>query len=388
MFRKDDNMAKSNSNIKQDPKGLYWFKISLGTDPKTGKRRQTTRRGFKKQKDAIEAYNNLKNEYYGGTLIYNKSTKFKIFVEDYKKWYKTQVRITTYENRISSIDKNITKYFGEYSIAKITPLQIEKWHQSLLDSGLNQNYVRSLHILLSSMFERAIALGLINLNPAKKTGNVRRIRTEVQFWTKNELDIVLATFNQKEEFEYFGFVMIHFLFYTGLRFSEMQALQWKDLNHKNKIIRITKDLNYKNKDNWDFDELKNGSSEREIILDDNTYNLLLDWRQFQKGFFKQEIDSFIFSLDGLPTNKHFPKHIIERHAKMAGVKKIKVHALRHSHASFLISLDVNIIAVAQRLGHTDVREVLKTYGHLYPKHQFNVVQNINDFLAQNKKRGQ
>lgn len=381
-------MAKSNSNIKQDPKGLYWFKISLGTDPKTGKRRQTTRRGFKKQKDAIEAYNNLKNEYYGGTLIYNKSTKFKIFVEDYKKWYKTQVRITTYENRISSIDKNITEYFGEYSIAKITPLQIEKWHQNLLDSGLNQNYVRSLHILLSSIFERAMTLGLINLNPAKKTGNVRRIKTEVQFWTKNELDTVLATFNQKEEFEYFGFVMIHFLFYTGLRFSEMQALQWKDLNHKNKIIRITKDLNYKNKDNWDFDELKNGSSEREIILDDNTYNLLLGWKQFQKGFFNQKMDSFIFSLDGLPTNKHFPKHIIERHAKIAGVKKIKVHALRHSHASFLISLDVNIIAVAQRLGHTDVREVLKTYGHLYPKHQFNVVQNINDFLAQNKKRGQ
>ncbi|URZ15294.1 site-specific integrase [Clostridium felsineum] len=380
-------MAASNTNIKQDSRKLYWFKISLGTDPKTGKRRQTTRRGFKNQKEAIEEYNKLKNEYYAGTLIYNKSTKIKAFIEEYKKWYKTQVRITTYENRISSIDKNIVNYFGEYSISKITPLQIEKWHQYLLENGNNQNYVRNLHIMLSAIFERAITLGVVNINPVKKAGNVKRVKTEVQFWTKDELDQVLNTFDKNDLLQYFGFIMIHFLFYTGLRFSEMQALQWKDIS-KDKILKITRDLNYKNKDTWQFDNLKNDSSIRDIIIDDITCKLLLDWQEVQKTLFNSKKDSFIFSLDGLPTNKFFPKHAIERHSKKAGIKKIKVHALRHSHASFLISLDVNIIAIAQRLGHTDVREVLKTYGHLYPRHQFDVVQNINTFLAQNKKRGQ
>lgn len=371
----------SNSNIKKDDRGLYWFKVSLGTDPSTGKRRQTTRRGFKTKKEAIEEYNKLKNEYYGGTLIYNKSTKFNSYVEEYLKWYKTQVRNTTYENRRVSIQRNIIDYFGEYSLEKITPLQVQRWHQHLLDSELNQNYVRNLHISLSNMFERAIALELLNSNPAKKAGNVKRKKTTVDFWTKDELDLVLNTFDKNDLLQRFAFLMIHFLFYSGLRFSEMQALQWQKFDKKAKTINITQDLNYKNKNNWSFDELKNNASNRKIILDDVTCKLLIEWEEFQKSLFPQTDSSFIFSIDGIPTNKFFPRNIIKKHAKLANVKVIKTHALRHSHASFLISLDVNIIAISERLGHSDIKEVLKTYGHLYPSHQFNVVTNINEFLS-------
>lgn len=186
--------------------------------------------------------------------------------------------------------------------------------------------------------------------------------------------------------QYFGYVMIRFLFYTGLRFSEMQALQWNDLDTENKSISITKDLDYSNQSNWDFDDLKNSSSNRLVVLDDDTFDMLIKWQDYQKTLFEVNKDTFIFSYDnGIPTNKHFPGHVITRHSKLANVKRIKPHALRHSHASFLISLDVNIIAISKRLGHKDVQEVLKTYGHLYPKHQFDVAENINDHIK--KKSG-
>jgi integrase len=378
----------ADSNIKKDEKGLYWFKISLGTDPSTGRRRQTTRRGFKAQKDAIAEYNKLKNEYYGGTLVYNKSTKFKTFIDEYLKWYKTQVRSTTYENRVSSIEKNILVHLGEYSIEKITPLVVQRWHQKLLEENLNQNYVRSLHISLGQILERANTLGLINSNSARKAGNVKRVKSKVEFWTVDELDAALETIDKNDLYQHFGYVILHFLFYTGLRFSEMQALQWFKFDEKSKTISVTQDLDYKTKANWKFDDLKNEASSRSIVIDDDTCALILEWKEFQNTLFEQTKDTFIFSIDGGPTNKHFPKQAIMRHAKKAKVKVIKTHALRHSHASFLISLDVNIIAIAQRLGHSDVQEVLKTYGHLYPSHHFDVVNNINEFLSQNKKRGQ
>ncbi|WP_010293563.1 site-specific integrase [Clostridium senegalense] len=380
------------TTIKKDEKNnLYWFKISLGTDPTTGKRRQTTRRGFKKKADAEKAYNDLKNQYYNGVLVYNKSTKLKEFIAEYLKWYKTQVRSTTYENRVSSINKNIIAIWGEYKIEQITPIAIQKWQHELLSNKLNQNYVRSLHISLSQILERAITLDIIKTNPAKKAGNVKRKKVEVEFWTEAELRLILETMDKTNLIQYFGYIIIKFLFYTGLRFSEMQALQWTDFYEINKSISISKDLDYKNQNNWVFDDLKNKSSYRSIILDDDTFYMLLEWKNFQKTLFNVKEDSFIFSYDnGIPTNKYFPMNTIIRHAKKANIKRIKTHALRHSHASFLISLDINIIAIAKRLGHTDVQEVLKTYGHLYPQHQFDVVENINNHIKNSKKikRGQ
>lgn len=374
------------ATIKKDEKtGLYWFKISLGTDPVTGKRRQTTRRGFEKKKDAEQAYNELKNQYFNGVLTYNQSTKFKDFIEEYLKWYKTQVRITTYDNRSTSIKKNITDVFGEYKLEQLTPITIQKWQQQLLKDGLNQNYVRSLHIILGQILERAVNLDVIKTNPARKAGNVKRKKNEVEFWTEEELNKVLSTMNLDDTIQYFGYVMIKFLFYTGLRFSEMQALQWNDFSEESKSISITKDLDYRNQNTWSFDDTKNNSSNRLVVIDDDTFDMIMKWKEYQKTLFEVKKDTFIFSYDsGMPTNKFFPMHTITRHSKLAKVKRIKTHALRHSHASFLISLDINIIAVAKRLGHTDVQEVLKTYGHLYPQHQFDVANNINDHIK-NKK---
>ncbi|MCU7195874.1 site-specific integrase [Turicibacter sanguinis] len=374
------------ANIKKDEKtGTYYFKISLGTDPITGKRRQTTRRGFKKKSDATKVYNELKNQYYGGSLIYNRSILFGDFFEDYLKWYKTRVKESTYENRIKTIDKNILLYFRNFKIDQITPIVINNWQNELIDRGLKPNYIRGLHATLSQILERALKLELISSNPAKKAGNVKKEKQEVDFWTEEELVQFCSVLDRTELLQDFAFIIINFLFYTGLRFSEMQALQWKDLDSQQKCVNISKDLYYRTSENWTFDDLKNKQSKRSVTLDNITYQMLLDWKNRQQTLYKINEESFIFSFNTLPTNKHFPYNYITRFAPLANIKRIKTHALRHSHASYLIQLDVNIIAIARRLGHKDVQEVLKTYGHLYPQYQFDVVSNINDHRRKQEK---
>ncbi|WP_370447311.1 tyrosine-type recombinase/integrase [Veillonella sp. 3627] len=79
----------------------------------------------------------------------------------------------------------------------------------------------------------------------------------------------------------------------------------------------------------------------------------------------------------MPTNKSTTSHIITRHAKLAGVHRIKTHALRHSHASLLISLGENALVIRDRLEHEDIKTTLETYGHLYPNMNREVVDKLN-----------
>ena len=64
-------------------------------------------------------------------------------------------------------------------------------------------------------------------------------------------------------------------------------------------------------------------------------------------------------------------------SKIAGVKQIRVHDLRHSHASLLINNGHNIIIVAKRLGHSDIKQTLNTYSHLMPNIQSEIVESLN-----------
>ena len=85
--------------------------------------------------------------------------------------------------------------------------------------------------------------------------------------------------------------------------------------------------------------------------------------------------------NGLPTNKCASKHIIDQHAKLAGVHRIKTHALRHSHASLLISLGENALVVRDRLGHEDIETTLGTYGHLYPNTNRAVADKLSNLIT-------
>lgn len=89
---------------------------------------------------------------------------------------------------------------------------------------------------------------------------------------------------------------------------------------------------------------------------------------------------FVFSYNGLPTNKSTTSHIIARHSRLAGVNKIKTHALRHSHASLLISLGENALVIRDRLGHEDIKTTLGTYGHLYPNMNREVANKLDRII--------
>ncbi|WP_257151151.1 tyrosine-type recombinase/integrase [Bacillus toyonensis] len=83
----------------------------------------------------------------------------------------------------------------------------------------------------------------------------------------------------------------------------------------------------------------------------------------------------------MPTNKSATFHIIGQYSKLANVHKIKTHALRHSHASLLISLSENALVIRDRLGHEDIQITLGTYGHLYPNMNREVANKLKNVVT-------
>ena len=113
-------------------------------------------------------------------------------------------------------------------------------------------------------------------------------------------------------------------------------------------------------------------------------------------FLKEEIKEFVDGHYGMPdTERLFPvvqeavQHKMKRQIELAGVKKIRVHDLRHSHVAYLIEKGVEPLLIRDRLGHKDIRITLNTYGHLYPNQQrkiANLLDNENAVTGLGEER--
>ncbi|KLV22119.1 tyrosine-type recombinase/integrase [Bacillus altitudinis] len=365
------------SNVYQDKNnGKWYFVASLGYDEK-GKRVQHWERGFSTQREAKRAYDEYMNNHSSTSLQKNSTMSFQEFYETYfKPDYKRSVSGRTYENRASSMDLHF-KFFFNRKLKDISPPLIKQWHNKLSEK-YSSSYIRNLHGMLQRTLDLAVTLGLLQKNVAKTVGNIKKVKKKVDFWTKEEFEKVIATFKMDDYYEHFSFITIWLLFMTGLRFGEAQALEWEtDIDLKKQTLTVSKSMYYKNANEFSIAEPKTKASNRIIALDDNTVDFLKEWRERQLNVFPSK---YVLSYNGLPTNKSATFHIIERHSKLAKVHKIKTHALRHSHASLLISLGENALIIRDRLGHEDIQTTLGTYGHLYPNMNREVANRLKNVI--------
>jgi len=362
--------------IKKAQNGTYYFRASLGFHPETGKRIQKRESGFKTKKEALTAYAKLVLEKPEEVASRQSNMKFKTYLEEYYlPWYKTTVRETTYENRLNAIKKRFA-YFYNIKLNSLKPIHIQKW-QVLLSEKYSSHYVRLLQGMLSLALDRAIILGLLADNPSRAVGHVKYVKPKIDFWTKEEFEKVISILFINDFYQHFIFVSLWLLFMTGMRIGEASALQWADIDFDTGLLNIDKSLFYKNADNFHLTDPKTRSSVRKIYLDPTTLDTLKKWQKRQAELFNTD---FILSYNAIPTNKHTISKSITRYSKMAGVPRIRIHGLRHSHASLLISMGENPLIIKDRLGHEDIQTTLGTYGHLYPNSNYDVAKKLNGIL--------
>ncbi len=363
--------------IKKADNGTYYFRANLGCHPITGKQIQKYRSGFATKKEAREEYSKLILSSVKELDEKKKTVSFQTFTEEtYLPWYKTQVKESTYLNRYSTIQKHFA-YFYKMATDEIEAIHVQSW-QLELAKQFSPNYIHVVQGLLSLAFDRAIVLGIAKKNPSRMIGNIKSKKTQVDFWTLEEFQKVISLLYKGDYYEHYLFISFWALFMTGMRIGEAAALLWSDIDFDTGLLSITKTMYYKSMDDFKPVEPKTQASVRTIYIDKDTIKELKAWQEVQKKVLKN--CDYVLSYNGIPTSKHTLPRALEKLAELAGVHRIKIHALRHSHASLLISMGENPLLIKERLGHEKIQTTLGTYGHLYPNTNLEVANKLTCVL--------
>ena len=331
-----------------------------------GNRKKSTKRGFNTKREAEEWVRNF---------LMSQQADFNMCFEDFLKLYYEDMAARIRENTMNTkkyiIDLKILPYFGKKSINSITPADIRKWQNELMSQGYSQTYLRTISNQLTAIFNYAVKYYDLKNNPCRKAGSMGKNQAnEMNFWTKEEFSDFADSIMDKQD-SYTAFTT---LFWTGMRIGELLALTPADINFEEKTISISKSYQrIKRKDV--ITPPKTPKSNRIITVPDF---LLADIKDYMNSIYGLKDTDRLF-----PLTKSFIEHEMQRGIKNSGVKRIRVHDIRHSHCALLFEMGIAPLEVADRLGHERVETTLNIYAHIYPNKQ----KHLSDKLEQVYREG-
>ena len=325
-----------------------------------GKRRKSTKRGFATKREAEEWLRNF--------LITQKAD-FDMKFEDFWKMYcadmETRLREHTMRTKKYIVELKILPYFGNKRVNDITAADIRQWHNELIKMGYSPTYLKTINNQLSAIFNYAIRYYDLKSNPCAKDGSMGKSKAEeMDFWTGEEFRKFIDSVMNKR-LSYMAFMT---LYWTGMRMGELLALNPKDVDLEKRTISITKSYQRLGKKDV-ITPPKTPKSKRVITIPEF---LAADIKDYMDSLYDLQENDRLF-----PITKYYLEHEMQRGIKESGVKRIRVHDLRHSHASMLIELGFSPLEIANRLGHEKVETTLNTYAHLYPNKQTKLAERLD-----------
>ena len=330
-----------------------------------GNRKQKCKRGFTTKRQAQE---------WEREFLLQKQANIDMTLESFAKLYERDIKpglkLNTWMTKESIIQKKILPYLGKRKLSEISPQDIIEWHNEMrsLTSGdwkpYSQTYLKTIHNQLSAMFNHAIRFYGLQVNPATKVGNMGHEESkEKDFWTKEEY-LKFSEAMMDKPLSYYAFEV---LYWTGIREGELLALTAKDFDFKAKMLSINKSYQRLNGEDV-ITSPKTRKSNRFIKMPDF---LCEEMQDFSGMYYSGSDGDRLF-----PVTKHYLSHEMERGCKETGVKKIRIHDLRHSHISLLIDMGFSALAIAERVGHEAIN-ITYNYAHLFPTRQTEMADQLN-----------
>ena len=317
----------------------------------------------------------------------NSDSQYVMFLPVFEEWQafrKMQLKESTFYGFKTRTDKYIRSYFEKYKLHFIKINTITMWYQKLDKYPLSLDYKNTIITYLRDFFEYCRDNYDFDNKVVAKIQKYRvdtpkdKLKdSEVNFWCYDEWKEFISTVDN-----YKDWVMYNFLYYTGLRFGEFDALTWKDYDPINKTISITKNLTNKVKGKkFTITTPKTKNSIRLVDLDDELNDILIKYKEYKKAnLYNFSEDNFMFGDINYvaPTTfaRHLNKYIDKCKEVREDFKRITPHGFRHSHVSLLIELGCDSRDVAERIGDT-VKVVEETYYHMFPKKKKITVDKLN-----------
>ena len=347
----------------KDTNGTYF--VSFYYEDFRGVKKRKMKRGFARRRDALDWERRFLLQ---STADLN--MKFSDFVEIYRNDKQMRIRESTWESKNNMIDLKILPYFKDRPINAIEPKDIIAWQNEIMNlkkpngEPYSTTYLKSIHSQLSAIFNHAVRYYRLQKNPAEIVGNMGKdSHKEMLFWTKDEY-LKFAKVMMDKPTSYYAFEV---LYWCGIREGELLALTPADFDFQNSTVRINK--SYQRLHGEDvITSPKTRKSNRTIKM---------------PRFLCEEIQDYLGMLYGLKkkdriftVTKSYLHHEMDRGSKAAGVKRIRIHDLRHSHISLLIDMGFSAVAIADRVGHESI-EITYRYAHLFPSKQSEMAKKLD-----------
>lgn len=434
-------MASIKRNEKKNGKVSYHIYISLGLDPKTKKRlskvitfspnqNATPKQQEKEaQKYAMEWEDKLKN----GESYEGQERSFGEYAEEWLEDKKSKVGYSTYQNYSDIVNQKILPFFSHYKVARIKTPLVEEFYRNL--RGNANGTIQKIATVLSGMFRTAVRWQLIQVNPCRdaEVPKNREEESGLKFFTPEQslmflksLDMAFDTvvkghrriddtgkpyvvkdYTEQRKLPLQLKVFFTLSLYCGFRKGETLALQWSDIDFEKKEISITKSVGQTEK-GVALKKPKTATSVRTVSLPEKILPLLKQYKReyalyrLQLGTAWKGNDNLFIQRDGTlmgysTSYQAFRRHL-ERYndwvqnnreeAKKQGLESlpnITLHGLRHSCATLLNYLDVNIIDISKVLGHAKASTTMDIYAHSFQEQNRVAADKLNTFLEERQQ---
>lgn len=315
--------------------------------------------------------------------------------EEYKKSKINEVRESSYKKTTAILDYHVIPTLGDTPLAKLNKPLFAKWKNDMEQKTIvkNDGSVSKLSITTKqnvygefrALLNYGVRLDYIPKNYLVDIGNFRSTiepKKEMDYYTAEEFKQFSNTLLEYAQnpsnlngWDYYVFFSI--AFYMGLRKGEIHALKWSDIDGK--YINVSRSISQKLKGEDRETAPKNKSSIRTLQMPIPLLKIL-DEHKKRWSVYKEFNDNFRICGGTRPLRDSSIAKVNERIAKAAGLKTIRIHDFRHSHASLLANEGINIQEVARRLGHSDVTMTWNTYSHLYPREEERAVDVLNKIV--------
>lgn len=349
----------------KDEKTGKWFAKFYYTNWQ-GIKKQKWKRGFATKKESLGFERDFLEKQSA-----NPDMTFQNLYEIYMEDMAARLKQSTLLTKKAVLQTHILPFFSSKPINEIKASDVRRWQAKLMSSPNNysQTYLKKINTELNSIINYAKRFYDLNTNPCGKAGTIGKAKAEeMDYWTYDEY----IAFREGVKDKPLSYICFEVLYWTGMREGELLALSLADIDFDNKTISINRTyLRIEGKDV--FTSPKTRKSKRKIPIPDFLCQELSDYIQSR---YMLDADERLF-----PVTKSYLSHEMIRGCKNTGVKKIRIHDIRHSHASLLINQGCDALMLADRLGHEKVSTTLNTYSHLFPHKQQELVHSLESLQA-------
>ena len=349
----------------KDEKTGKWFAKFYYTNWQ-GIKKQKWKRGFATKKEALGFERDFLEKQSA-----NPDMTFQNLYEIYMEDMAARLKQSTLLTKKTVLQTHILPFFDNKPINEIKASDVRRWQAKLMSSPNNysQTYLKKINTELNSIINYAKRFYDLNTNPCGKAGTIGKAKAEeMDYWTYDEY----IAFREGVKDKPLSYICFEVLYWTGMREGELLALSPADIDFDNKLISINR--TYQRIGGKDvFTSPKTRKSKRKIPIPDFLCQELSDYIQSR---YMLDADERLF-----PVTKSYLSHEMIRGCKNTGVKKIRIHDIRHSHASLLINQGCDALMLADRLGHEKVSTTLNTYSHLFPHKQQELVHSLESLQA-------